>query len=56
VALYYAAERGTDGDDDSSTAVPQEFLKEYIMYARRAVAPQISDAAVEALVQVRWIK
>ena len=54
MALYYATEPAAGGDDASAVVVSQEFLKEYIMYARHAVTPQISDAAVEALVQVRF--
>ena len=32
--------------------VSQEFLKEYIQYARHSLAPVVSEAAVETLVQV----
>lgn len=32
--------------------VSQDFLKEYIQYSRHLVAPVITEAAVETLVQV----
>lgn len=56
VSLYYPAD--TDGSGPSSAestryteVKSQQFLKEYIQFARHTLAPVISEAAVETLVQ-----
>ena len=36
---------------DGVTTVPQDFLKDYLAYARHSVAPEISDEAVDVLVE-----
>ncbi len=52
VSLYYPVEEDVEGQQRLRAIVPQDFLKEYIQYARYAVTPVISDDAVELLVQV----
>ncbi len=49
VSLYYS-----DEDFDRSRqegAVSQEFLRDYIIYARNTIHPEIGDAAIEVLVE-----
>jgi DNA replication licensing factor MCM4 len=53
VSLYHP--NATRGNTDANTAagnIDQTFLKEYIIFARSTLAPELGDDVVESLVQV----
>lgn len=56
VALYYDDEDDDEAQDQSGGSsalqtVDQKFLRDYILYARTNICPEISDAAEEVLVR-----
>ena len=44
---------GQAGTGIGSEVIGQEFLRDYIAYARANIAPEVSEDAIEVLVQVR---
>ena len=46
---------GTGTGTGSNEVIGQEFLRDYIAYARANIAPEVSEEAIEVLVQVRLL-
>ena len=46
---------GQTGTGNGSEVIGQEFLRDYIAYARANIAPEVSEEAIEVLVQVRLL-
>ena len=51
VSLYYADDGQHAAQRRRAGNVDQEFLRDFILYARTHVAPEVTDEAVEGLVQ-----